>query len=59
MGIRHAHDGAPRACVIGENSAGDLCVALGAQFGNWRVCWLGGRAKHRMFYLALVVRKKP
>ena len=32
-------------------------VALGARFGDWRV-WLGGWAKHRMFYIVMVVRVK-
>ena len=34
-------------------------VALGSRFDDWRVCWLGGWAKHRMFYLVMVVRCKP
>lgn len=34
-------------------------VALGSRFEDWQVCWLGGRAKHRMFYLVMVVRVKP
>ena len=33
-------------------------VALGSRFGDWRVCWLGGWAKHRMFYIVMVVRVK-
>jgi len=34
-------------------------VALGSRFDDWRVCWLGGWAKHRMFYLVMLVRVKP
>ncbi len=34
-------------------------VALGARFDDWRVCWLGGWAKHRMFFLVMLVRVKP
>jgi hypothetical protein len=34
-------------------------VTLNSQFGDWRVCWLGGWTKHRMFYLVMVVRIKP
>jgi hypothetical protein len=33
-------------------------VALGSRFNEWQVCWLGGWAKHRMFYLVMVVRVK-
>ena len=31
-------------------------VALGSRFGDWRVCWLGGWGKHRMYYLVMLVR---
>ncbi len=38
-------------------------VELGSRFGDWQVCWLGGWAKHRLYYpllrierLAVVVR---
>jgi hypothetical protein len=31
-------------------------VELGCLFGDWRVCWLGGWAKHRMHYLVMLVR---
>jgi hypothetical protein len=31
-------------------------VALGSQFGDWHVCWLGGWAKHRLYYLVMLVR---
>jgi len=34
-------------------------VAVGSRFDDWRVCWLGGWAKHRIFYLVMVVRCKP
>jgi hypothetical protein len=34
-------------------------VTLNSWFGDWQVCWLGGWAKHRMFYLVMVVRVKP
>ena len=34
-------------------------VALGSRFDDWRVCWLGGWAKHRMFYLVMLVRVLP
>ena len=33
-------------------------VTLGSRFDDWRVCWLGGWAKHRMFYLVMLVRVK-
>ena len=33
-------------------------VALGSRFDDWQVCWLGGWAKHQMFYLVMVVRVK-
>ena len=31
-------------------------VALGSRFDDWRVCWLGGWSKHRMYYLVMLVR---
>jgi hypothetical protein len=31
-------------------------VALDSQFGDWQVCWLGGWAKHRLYYLVMLVR---
>jgi hypothetical protein len=31
-------------------------VTIGSQFDDWEVCWLGGWAKHRLFYLVMVVR---
>jgi hypothetical protein len=34
-------------------------VTLGSRFDDWRVCWLGGWAKHRMYYLVMLVRVKP
>ena len=33
-------------------------VTLRSRFGDWRVCWLGGWAKHRMCYLVMLVRVK-
>ena len=33
-------------------------VTLGSRFDDWHVCWLGGWAKHRMFYLVMLVRVK-
>jgi hypothetical protein len=34
-------------------------VALGSRFGDWRVCWLGGWSRHRLFYLVMLVRVQP
>ena len=34
-------------------------VTLGSRFGDWRVCWLGGWSRHRIFYLVLLVRVGP
>ena len=34
-------------------------VALGSRFDDWRVCWLGGWFKQRMYYLVMLVRVKP
>jgi hypothetical protein len=31
-------------------------VTLGSWFGDWQVCWLGGWAKHRLYYLVMLVR---
>jgi hypothetical protein len=31
-------------------------VELGSRFDDWRVCWLGGWGKHRMYYLVMLVR---
>jgi hypothetical protein len=31
-------------------------VELGSLFGDWRVCWLGGWSKHRMFYLVMLMK---
>ena len=31
-------------------------VTLNSRFGDWRVCWLGGWEKHRMYYLVMLVR---
>src|SRR6266849_4685249 len=34
-------------------------VTLGSRFGDWRVCWLGGWSRHRLFYLVMLVRVGP
>ena len=34
-------------------------VGLGSRFDDWRVCWLGGWAKYRMYYLVMLVRIRP
>jgi len=34
-------------------------VMLGSRFDDWSVCWLGGWAKHRMFFLVMLVRVLP
>ena len=31
-------------------------VALGSRFGEGSVCWLGGWAKHRLYYLVMLVK---
>jgi hypothetical protein len=31
-------------------------VALGSRFDDWQVCWLGGWAKHRLYYLVMLVK---
>lgn len=31
-------------------------VALGDDIDGWRVCWLGGWDKARVFYIAMVVK---
>ena len=31
-------------------------VTLGSWFDDWQVCWLGGWAKHRLYYTVMVVR---
>ena len=33
-------------------------VTLGSRFGDWRVCWLGGWSRHRLYYLVMVVEIK-
>jgi hypothetical protein len=37
-----------------------LCqpAALGEQIDGWRVCWLGGWGKKRLFYYVMVARVK-
>jgi hypothetical protein len=34
-------------------------VELGSRFDDWQVCWLGGWAKHRLYYLVTLVRVPP
>jgi hypothetical protein len=31
-------------------------VTVGSRFGDWQVCWLGGWAKHRLYYLVMLVK---
>jgi hypothetical protein len=31
-------------------------VELGSWFGEWRVCWLGGWSRQRLYYLVMLVR---
>jgi hypothetical protein len=31
-------------------------VELGSRFGDWQVCWLGGWARFRLYYLVMLVR---
>jgi hypothetical protein len=31
-------------------------VEHGSLFGAWRVCWLGGWSRHRLYYLVMVVK---
>jgi hypothetical protein len=33
-------------------------VEWGSLFGDWSVCWLGGWAKHRMYFLVMLIRIK-
>jgi hypothetical protein len=34
-------------------------VPLGHHIGGWRVCWLGGWDKQRVFFVVMLVRVKP
>ena len=34
-------------------------VEHGSRFGDWGVCWLGGRSKHRLYYLVMLVKLEP
>ena len=34
-------------------------VEIGALFGDWQVCWLGGWTRHHLSYLVMVVRLQP
>jgi hypothetical protein len=31
-------------------------VTLGSRFGEWRVCWLGGWAKNRLYFMVMLVK---
>jgi hypothetical protein len=31
-------------------------VTLNSRLGDWRVCWLGGWEKHRLYFLVMLVR---
>ena len=31
-------------------------VELGSRFDDWRVCWLGGWSKHRLYFLVMLVK---
>jgi len=33
-------------------------VAIGDVLDGWRVCWLGGWDKHRLFFIIMVERKR-
>ena len=33
-------------------------VALGFEIDGWRVCWLGGWGKNRLFFFVMVMRLK-
>jgi hypothetical protein len=33
-------------------------VEWGSLFDDWSVCWLGGWAKHRMYFLVMLIRVK-
>jgi hypothetical protein len=35
-----------------------LRLCLGEQIDGWRVCWLGGWGKGRLFYWVMVARVK-
>jgi hypothetical protein len=34
-------------------------VELGSRFGDWRVTWLGGWSRYRLYYLVMVVKLQP
>jgi hypothetical protein len=34
-------------------------VRLGHRMDGWRVCWLGGWDKQRVFFVVMLVRVKP
>src|ERR1700691_6075163 len=31
-------------------------VEFGSRFGDWQVCWLGGWARFRLYYLVMLVK---
>jgi len=31
-------------------------VEFGSWFGDWQVCWLGGWARFRLYYLVMLVK---
>jgi hypothetical protein len=33
-----------------------FAVGLGSWFDDWQVCWLGGWAKHRLYYSVMLVK---
>jgi hypothetical protein len=34
-------------------------VTLGSRFGDWRLTWLGGWSRYRLYYLVMVVKIQP
>jgi hypothetical protein len=34
-------------------------VTVGSRFDDWRVCWLGGWSKYRLYYLVMLSREQP
>jgi hypothetical protein len=34
-------------------------VTIGSRFGDWRVTWLGGWSRYRLFYLVMLVKIEP
>ena len=31
-------------------------VTIGSRFGEWKVCWLGGWAKNRLYFMVMLVK---